>query len=137
MDAVLCPDLGGKRVLVVDDDADTREMLVVILESSGAIVTTATSAAEAIASCEETCPDVLISDIGLPGEDGFALMRRLRALPRSRGGEVAAIALTGYDSDADRAQARREGFGETLAKPVALDAVVAAVARALGLPAAG
>lgn len=131
------PELRGKRVLVVDDDADTREMLAVILESSGAVVATAESAAAAIASCEAARPDVLISDIGLPGEDGFSLMRRIRALPPSAGGDIPAIALTGYDTDDDRTRARREGFRERLTKPVALDAVVAAVVRALRPAAAG
>jgi CheY-like chemotaxis protein len=131
MNELECPDLRGKRVLVVDDDADTREMLAVILESSGAVVATAESAAEALAVCQTTRPDVLISDIGLPGEDGFSLMRRLRALPPSLGGDVPAIALTGYDSDADNTRAARDGFRERLTKPVALDAVLAAVARVL------
>jgi CheY-like chemotaxis protein len=128
------PELRGRKVLVVDDDADTREMLATILECSGALVSTAESAAEAVAACTQVRPDVLISDIGLPGEDGFALVRRIRALPASLGGNVPAIALTGYDSHADREQARREGFREQLTKPVALDAVIAAVIRALKAP---
>jgi CheY-like chemotaxis protein len=124
-------ELRGRRVLVVDDDADTREMLAVILESSGAVVATAESAAEALAACQAARPDVLISDIGLPGEDGFSLMRRLRALPAALGGDVPAIAMTGYDSDADKLQAARDGFCERLTKPVSLDAVLAAIVRAL------
>ncbi len=124
-------ELRGRRVLVVDDDADTREMLAVILEASGAVVATAESAAEAFAACQAAPPDVLISDIGLPGEDGFSLMRRVRALPAAQGGDVPAIAMTGYDSDADKLQASRDGFRERLTKPVSLDAVLAAVVRAL------
>jgi CheY-like chemotaxis protein len=130
-DEVRFAELRGRRVLVVDDDADTREMLAVILESSGAVVATAESAAEALAACQAARPDVLISDIGLPGEDGFSMMRRLRALPAAMGGDVPAIAMTGYDSDADEAQAARDGFCERLTKPVSLDAVLAAVVRAL------
>jgi CheY-like chemotaxis protein len=126
-----CEALRGRRVLVVDDDADTREMLVVTLESSGAVVATAETVAEALAMCEAAPPDVIISDIGLPGEDGFSLVRRLRAFPPERGGNVPAIALSGYDSDADKRMAAREGFRESLTKPVALDEVVAAVVRAL------
>src|SRR5579862_6689873 len=106
----------GRRILVVDDDADTREMLAVILESSGAVVTTAQSASEAIAICAELRPDLLISDIGLPGEDGFSLVRRLREQPSALGGDVPAIALTGYDSEADNALAERAGFCERLTK---------------------
>jgi CheY-like chemotaxis protein len=121
----------GRRILVVDDDADTREMLAVILESSGAVVTTAQSASEAIAICAEHRPDLLISDIGLPGEDGFSLVRRLRERPSTQGGDVPAIALTGYDSEADDALAERAGFSERLTKPVSLDAVIAAVRRIL------
>ena len=128
MNKVAFPGLRGKRVLVVDDDADTREMLSVILESGGVTVVLAESAAGALAACEAARPDVIISDIGLPGEDGFSLVRRLRALPSSRGGDVPAIALTGYDEDL------RSGdgvFQERLTKPVALEAVVAAIARVL------
>ncbi|MGH7434382.1 MAG: response regulator [Polyangiaceae bacterium] len=124
----------GRRILVVDDDADTREMLAVILESSGATVTTAQSAAEAIAICAKLRPDLLISDIGLPGEDGFSLVRRLRELPSALGGDIPAIALTGYDSEADNALADRAGFSERLTKPVSLDAVLEAVARVLTSP---
>lgn len=132
MNDLECPELSGRRVLVVDDDPDTREMLAVILESSGAIVTTAESAAEAFACCQASRPDVLISDIGLPGEDGFSLLRRLRTLPSSSPArDIPAIALTGYDTEADRAQAKRDGFCERLTKPVALDAVLAAVVRVL------
>jgi CheY-like chemotaxis protein len=123
------PELRGTRVLVVDDDADTREMLATILESSGAVVVTADSAADALAACAKALPDVLISDIGLPGEDGFSLMKQLRALPPSLGGDVPAIALTGYDSDPQGEAG--SVFRERLIKPVALDEVVAAVARAL------
>jgi CheY-like chemotaxis protein len=131
MNAFECPELRGRHVLVVDDDADTREMLTVILESCGAVVVTAESAAEAFASCRETRPDVLISDIGLPGEDGFSLVRRIRELPPSLGGDIPAIALTGYDRDTT---IDCEGFREQLTKPVALDAVLAAVVRALAAP---
>lgn len=125
------PTLRGKHVLVVDDDADTRELLSVILDWAGAVVTTVGSAAEALAACASSRPDVVLSDIGLPGEDGFSLVRRLRALPGPRGGDVPAIALTGYDSPTDRARVEREGFFERLTKPVTPEAVLAAVARAV------
>src|SRR5271155_6109011 len=92
-----CAALHGARVLVVDDDADTREVLTAVLELSGALVSTAESAAEAMRAFERDPPRLLISDIGLPDEDGFSLLRRVRALPASRGGTIPAIALTGYD----------------------------------------
>jgi len=75
------PHLQGIRVLVVDDDADNREMLTLMLEHGGAIVSTADSADEALKGLETERPQVLISDIGLPGEDGFSLLRRVRATP--------------------------------------------------------
>ena len=109
-------------------------MLAVILESSGAVVTTAQSASEAIALCAELRPDLLISDIGLPGEDGFSLVRRLRERSPAQGGNVPAIALTGYDSDTDVALAVRAGFTERLTKPVSLDAVIEAATRILAAP---
>ncbi len=126
-----CPALVGKRILVVDDDADTREMLAIILESSGAVVATAETSMEALAAWQKARPDVLISDLGLPGDDGHALLRQLRALPSAFGADVPAIALTGRDSDADVEHAGRAGFCEHLTKPVSLEAVLAAVVRAL------
>ena len=95
---------------------------------------TAQSAAEAIAICAKLRPDLLISDIGLPGEDGFSLLRRLRELPSALGGDVPAIALTGYDSEADSAPANGASFSERLTKPVSLEAVLEAVTRVLASP---
>jgi CheY-like chemotaxis protein len=126
------PALRGKHVLVVDDDADTRELLSVILNWAGAAVTAVGSAAEALDACASSSPDVVLSDIGLPGEDGFSLVRRLRALPGPRGRDVPAIALTGYDRASDRARVESEGFVERLTKPVTPDTVLAAVSRAVG-----
>jgi CheY-like chemotaxis protein len=123
------PELRGRKVLVVDDDADNREMLATILEQSGAVVITAESSAAALSLFEREGADVLILDIGLPDEDGFGLLRKLRA---SRGGSgIPAIALTGYDTPEDRDQAHGEGFQAHLTKPVALAHVLAEVARVL------
>ena len=98
-------ELRGTRVLVVDDDADNREMLALLLEHSGAVVVTADCAAEALrvleSEPEHERSQVLISDIGLPGEDGFSLLRKVRTLTRSRGGDIPAIALTGYGPHED------------------------------------
>jgi CheY-like chemotaxis protein len=126
-------ELRGTRVLVVDDDADNREMLAMILEHSGALVATADSVAEALCVLERERSQVLISDIGLPDEDGFSLLRKVRALPASRGGNIPAIALTGYGSVEDRAQTLGEGFQAHLTKPIALDEMLSALVRVLQL----
>jgi CheY-like chemotaxis protein len=123
-------DLRGARVLVVDDDADNREMLASVLTHSGALVATAESAAEALSVFERERPHVLISDIGLPDEDGCALLRKLRALPIAS--SVPAIALSGYGDPEDCAEASLAGFQAHLTKPVELPIVLATVARMLG-----
>jgi CheY-like chemotaxis protein len=114
----------------VDDDADSRDMLAIVLERSGAEVATAESAAEALASFQLHQPHVLLLDLGLPDEDGFSLLRKLREL----GEEVPAIALTGYGSPEDRDQTRNGGFQAHLVKPVALSDMLDSVARVLQLP---
>ncbi len=110
--------LGGLRVLVVDDDADAREVLVVALERWGAEVVPAASVPEAIAAVERVRPDVLVSDIGMPGEDGYALIRKVRALGAERGGGVPAVALTGYARGEDRERVLSAGYQAHVAKPV-------------------
>jgi CheY-like chemotaxis protein len=115
----------------VDDDADNREMLAMILEHSGAVVATADSASEALRVLERGDCQVLISDIGLPDEDGYSLLRRVRALPKARGGNIPAIALTGYGIEDDRAQTDAGGFQAHLTKPVAVDQMLAAIVRVL------
>jgi CheY-like chemotaxis protein len=131
MNAPESQSLRGAKVLVVDDDCDNREMLVAVLEHSGAMVSAAGSSAEALSVLEKERPHVLITDIGLPDEDGFGLLKRIRALPSSRGGDIPSIALTGYGSDADRAMSREMGFQAHLTKPVAFEEMVATVARLL------
>jgi CheY-like chemotaxis protein len=130
MSEVEHPDLHGVRVLVVDDDADNCEVLAAVLELSGARVVTAQSAADALLSFEKEIPHVLISDIGLPGEDGLALLRQVRARSPSQGGNVPAIALTGY-THLEKGAEPAHGFHARLTKPVDFDQVIAAVARAL------
>jgi len=123
-----CPDrLDGLRVLVVDDEQDTREMLRAGLGHCGAVVTTAGSAAEALAEIRESPPDVLISDIGMPDEDGYQLVRKIRARPAEAGGRVPAIALTAYARTEDRLQALRAGYHMHVPKPVELAELVAVV----------
>ncbi|HJQ31088.1 MAG TPA: PAS domain S-box protein [Pyrinomonadaceae bacterium] len=126
-----CPDrLDGLRVLVVDDEPDARELLKAGLGHCGASVSEAASAAEALASVEGAPPDLLISDIGMPGEDGYSLIRKVRSLPAERGGRVPAIALTAYARAEDRMQALRAGYQMHVPKPVEL-VELAAVAASL------
>jgi PAS domain S-box-containing protein len=124
-----CPDrLDGLKVLVVDDEPDTRELLKAGLGRCGAQVTAVGSAAEALGAIVATVPDLLISDIGMPGEDGYELIRRVRELPAEGGGKVAAIALTAYARVEDRMQALRAGFQMHVPKPVELAELVAVAA---------
>jgi CheY-like chemotaxis protein len=112
------PDLTGVRVLVVDDEPDARDILRALLEERGAHVLTASQASEALALLRQSPPDVLVSDIGMPGEDGHTLMRRVRSLPAEEGGLVPAAALTAYTRSDDRARALDSGFQVYVSKPV-------------------
>ena len=126
------PELAGVRVLIVDDDEDNREMLSTVLELSGALVTTAHSAAEALRVLEREVVEVLVSDIGLPDEDGFGLLRKARALHGPRRLDLLpAVALTGYASPEDKEQARAAGFQALLTKPVAIAELLSALVRVL------
>ena len=116
---IACPPaLDGVHVLVVDDEADTREMLQALLEHCGAGVRLASSVAEGMAMFAELRPDVLLSDIGMPGEDGYVLIDRIRKLPPGAGGGVPAVALTAYARTADRTRALLAGFNNHVSKPV-------------------
>jgi len=106
------------RVLVVDDDEDSRDMLTMVFEQYGAAVERAASAAEALAAIERRPPTILLSDVGMPGEDGHALIRRVRAAERESGRCLPAIALTGYATAEDGARALAAGFQLHIAKPV-------------------
>lgn len=120
--------LKGVRVLLVDDSPDHRELVHVGLSAMGASVRTASDAAEALASLSEERPDVIVSDIGMPDGDGYTLIRRVRALPRDSGGDIPAIALTGYARSEDRRRAYAEGFQLHVAKPVDLETLASLVA---------
>jgi PAS domain S-box-containing protein len=121
-------DLHGLDVLIVDDDADAREPLEMLLSTSGARVRVAGSAAQAVDEYTRAVPHVLIADLGMPGEDGYALLERLKALDPSF--PVHAIALSGYASEEDRARASRTGFREHLAKPLDVGRLMTTLARA-------
>ena len=126
------PSLKGLRVLVVDDEVDARTLLTAMLERCGAQVVAVSSSREGLDSIESWMPDVLIADIGMPVEDGYALIKKVRALPRERGGETPALALTAYARTEDRVRALAEGYQVHLAKPVdryELAAVVANLAE--------
>jgi PAS domain S-box-containing protein len=126
------PDLRGIRVLVVDDEADARETLRQILSHCGAEVRTAASALEALEALGGYRPDVLLSDIGMPEQDGYALIRQVRMLPPEQGGRTPAAALTAFARGEDRRRALLAGFQTHLAKPIEireLAAVVADLAR--------
>jgi CheY-like chemotaxis protein len=109
--------LTGVDVLVVDDDEDARLLLQMTLTGYGAVVTTAASAREALAAIERSVPHVVLSDIGMPHEDGYDLLRRLRARSPENGGAIPAIAVTAYASAADRSSTQAAGYQAHVAKP--------------------
>lgn len=124
--------LRGLRVLVVDDEADTRDFLSTVLELYGAQVRIAASVSQAISEIERLPPDVLVSDVGLPGEDGYSLMRKVRALTSDRGGLIPAVAVTAYAREEDVQRAIDAGFQRHIPKPVESMQLVTAVARLAG-----
>lgn len=126
------PSLLGVKVLIVDDDGDARELLRSILSHQGASARTASSVAEAIEQFGNRLPDVLVSDIGMPGEDGYELIRRVRNFSDEEGGQVPAVALTAFARSDDRRRVINAGFHMHLAKPVEpaeLVTVVASLAK--------
>lgn len=110
--------LAGLRVLVVDDDSSTVVVLTEVLKSFGLRVTTATSAAEALRAFGQETPDILISDLSMPGEDGYSLMQKIRARSAEQGGEVPSLALSAHAAVEDVRRALAAGFGAHMAKPV-------------------
>ncbi len=120
--------LDGVKVLLVDDEIDARNLIEEMLRSSGADVVSAGSAADALLAMDHFRPDVLLSDIGMPGQDGYGLLAQVRSLPQEHGGEVPAIALTAFARPEDRIRALEAGFLEHLAKPVEQGELLAAIA---------
>ncbi|MBE9125675.1 MULTISPECIES: CHASE domain-containing protein [unclassified Coleofasciculus] len=110
--------LTGLRILVVDDEVDTRELTVFTLEQHGAVVTAVGSAIEALKALALEKPDLLLSDIGMPQMDGYMLMRQIRSLPPEQGGQIPAIALTAYAGEVDYKLAIKAGFQKHITKPV-------------------
>ena len=122
------PALQGAQILVVDDDQDALDMLTVVLTEAGAAVRTAASATEALALLRWIRPDVLISDLAMPDEDGYSLIRNLRAIERESGRETPAVALTAYVRVQDRARAQAAGFNVFVEKPVDPEELIAVLA---------
>ena len=120
--------LDGVRVLLAEDDTDGREVLTLILELAGAQVTAVTTVREALSVVDSFRPDVLVSDVGIPDEDGYALIGQLRSRDAAHGGTTPAIALTGYVASEDRARLLAAGFQIHLRKPTDPSEFVAAVA---------
>jgi PAS domain S-box-containing protein len=129
------PELNGVRVLVVDDEEDARLLLIAVLEQCNALVRSSSSVAEALAEIEEWMPDVLVSDIEMPGEDGYELIRKVRELEAERGGRIPAVALTAHARTEDRMRALSSGYQMHVPKPVEpaeLAVVIASLSRRAG-----
>ncbi|HEX3250141.1 MAG TPA: ATP-binding protein [Pyrinomonadaceae bacterium] len=126
------PSLHGLKVLVVDDEPDTRELISEVLKECGSEVITSRSAVEALEALEQYKPDILISDLGMPDEDGYSLISKIRALPAERGGQIPAAALTAYARAEDRMRVLRSGFQFHLPKPIDSAELVTVVASLAG-----
>jgi PAS domain S-box-containing protein len=124
--------LAGSRILVVDDEPDSRDFVAFVLEDAGAEVISVSSAAEVLRSIAQTAPDLLVSDIGMPEMDGYMLIRHIRTQLPSEYRGLAAIALTAYAGEANERQVLQAGFQKHLSKPIDPTELVATVARAIG-----
>jgi PAS domain S-box-containing protein len=123
--------LRGVRVLTVEDEQDTRELLVFMIQQYGAEVTAAASAIEALEIWQQFQPDILVCDIAMPEMDGYTLISQVRTWPKEQGGEIPAIALTAYAGEANQQEALAAGFQKHLSKPVAPEKLVQAIADLL------
>jgi signal transduction histidine kinase len=124
--------LKGLRILVVDDEADSRDLVTAILNRCGGKVRCCESVAEALKTFREWKPDLLVSDIGMPNEDGYELIKKLRKLRLKRAREIPVVALTAYATDDDRERALSAGFQMHVAKPIEPEALVRSIAGAAG-----
>lgn len=127
--------LNGFWILAVDDEADAREIVSFMLQINGAKVTTANSAVEALdilKNAGERLPDILLSDISMPNESGYALLEKIRALPQENGGQIPAVALTAFNRPEDRQNAFEAGFQKHLGKPVEMDDLISAIIETAG-----
>jgi len=124
-------DLTNIRVLIIDDDPDSRELVSMVIAQAGAEATTVASAGEFLNVLESFQPDVVVSDIGMPEVDGYTLLRQVRSLSPKQGGQVPAIALTAYAGEIDQQQAIAAGFQKHIAKPIEPDQLVVAIVSLL------
>lgn len=120
------------KLLIVDDDPNTRALLAEALEFRGARVRASASVSEAQQALAAWRPDLVISDVGMPRENGYDLIRRVRRLPADAGGRTPAIACTGYAGAEDRARAMGAGFDAVVPKPVDLELLMATIAQVAG-----
>ncbi|MBE9249597.1 response regulator, partial [Dolichospermum sp. LEGE 00240] len=128
------PSLAGVRVLIVDDEPDIRQLFRIVLEECGAEVTDTESVRETLSIFTNNPGgyDVLVSDIGLPEEDGYMLIRQIRELSPEAGGQIPAVALTAYTGEAEEAAALAAGFQIHIGKPIEPDQLVSVVASLAG-----
>jgi CheY-like chemotaxis protein len=124
--------LDGLRVLLVDDEPEAREILTTVIGRTGAEVKACISASDALSKLAEWRPDVILSDIAMPEEDGYSFIGKVRSLPREKGGETPAAALTAYARDEDRIQALAAGYQMHIAKPIGASQLVTMVAKLAG-----
>jgi PAS domain S-box-containing protein len=125
--------LNGIRVLVVDDDADSRDFVAFVLEQDGAFVIAVSSGYEALQVLAEIKPDVLVSDISMPDMDGYMLIHQVRTLTLEQGGQIPAIALTAFARNNDQQEALKAGFQMHLSKPINPEELIAAIVQLLGI----
>lgn len=126
------PNLQGLRILVVDDEADNLDLLTFTLETYGAEAIPVASAQQVLDILLQTNPDLLLCDIGMPGMDGYTLIRQVRAMPPEQGGEIPAIALTAYAAKSDCQQALEAGYQKHLAKPIDVNVLATEIANLMG-----
>lgn len=119
--------LDDLRILVIEDDPDARELMRAVLQDRGARVDVAESVGHAFELLEATRPDVIVSDIAMPEEDGLAFIRRLRALPEERAARIPAIAVSAFAGSSDRARGLAAGFDQYMRKPVDFDELCATI----------
>jgi PAS domain S-box-containing protein len=131
---IVLRDLSQVKVLVVDDEPDARDLIKRILSDCNASVTTAASARAALDAFRAEVPDVLVSDLGMPGMDGFELLAHVRAFGAAAGGNVPAVALTAFARSEDRLRALEAGFAAHISKPVEPSQLIATVAKMVGPP---
>jgi CheY-like chemotaxis protein len=124
--------LAGIRILLVDDEIDTRDFMSFLLQQDGATVSEASSASEALEAFAQSPPDILLSDLGMPLVDGYSLMAQIRSMSPEQGGQIPAIALSAYAGESDRDRAFAAGFQKHVAKPVEPTELLALIIDLLG-----